>query len=205
MDSKTLLAVVVTALIVAVLTSLITVKLTGNIINVPTVYPSPTNYTQVYTKAEVDSSLRNIFLKRVNLTIGNINGNLKGDLSDRNLQLSPMNLMLNTSFKSLIRGAESENLYGGIDLGYWGIYTISQRGNWTNRISLWRDLISNEREFFGQWGLGGVPTLVNRTLLTPDGIVFEVFDATGSPSAKNYQYICAPDFTGKFGCKTYSR
>ncbi len=57
MDTKTLTAVIVTALVVALLTSLITVKLTGNVVNLPTVYPSPTNYTTVYTKAEVDSKL----------------------------------------------------------------------------------------------------------------------------------------------------
>ena len=60
MDNKTLWTVIVTALIVAVLTSLITVKLTGNIVNIPTVYPSPTNYTSVYTKAEVDSKFVNV-------------------------------------------------------------------------------------------------------------------------------------------------
>jgi len=53
MDTKTLTAVIVTALIVAVLTSLITVKLTGNVVNV-----QPSTTTQpVYNTTEIDLKL----------------------------------------------------------------------------------------------------------------------------------------------------
>ena len=78
MDSKTLWTVVVTAIIVALLTSLIAVKLTGNIINIPKVYPSPTNYTTVYTRAEIDSKLTKLIdSKVVNATIVNYLGGCK--------------------------------------------------------------------------------------------------------------------------------
>lgn len=75
MDSKTLLTVVVVAIVASLLTAFVTVKLTGNIVNLPTVYPSPTNYTTLYTKAEVDAKLRNfIDLKDANKTVSNYLG-----------------------------------------------------------------------------------------------------------------------------------
>ena len=63
MDSKTLWTVVIVAVVASLITAFVTVNLTGKVVSIPT-----SNYTQIYTKAEVDSKFVNLGLTYLNPT-----------------------------------------------------------------------------------------------------------------------------------------
>ncbi len=179
MDNKTLMAVIVTALIVAVLTSLITVKLSGNIISVPTVYPSPTNYTSVYTKAEVDSLLKKIFLN-TNITIDTLKSGPVGSLQSTVL-LNAGNIDFKQNYTEFNKLFNTHISPGGFEQK-----TDFTRSGTRKIINLLGGeilaksnggILSPGGEFF---------TLENSTLITPEGIFFSVYNSK-DPS-QNYRY-----------------
>ena len=112
MDSKTLLAVVVTALIVAVLTSLITVKLTGNIIYTPNYVAQ--NQTAIYTKAEVDSKFANVRANSCNAdSICEVNNlTVSSNIITKNLTVSVLGAdHINSTSIKLLGDANAEYIF----------------------------------------------------------------------------------------------
>ena len=192
MDSKTLWAVVVTALIVAVLTSLITVKLTGNIVNLPTVYPSPTNYTTLYTKAEVDTLLRNLFLKPINITIEKLIGSTRSYKDYYGWTVNG-NFSLNMTPGYISFNGSSE--FGELGYAYLDHRTL-------RIVNDTRVQSSDRREAIITPGRIKVSEYENITTLHPEGVIFLMRNYT-SPWQELVSYICSPDIYGNFGCKKW--
>ncbi len=198
MDSKTLWTVVVTALVVALLTSLITVKLTGN---VATVYDDKDRAVQVYTKSEVDSLIKNIFVKPQNITLDTLRGGPVGSLQST-LLLNAGNIEFKQNYTQFNKLFKTHISPGGFE----------QKADWersgtVKKINFIEGEISTS-VILARNSDGNVPspgsafsffTFENSTLITPDGIFFSVYN--NKDPLQNYRYKCAPDIAGVFKCK----
>ncbi|MEK6933665.1 MAG: hypothetical protein AABW75_02195 [Nanoarchaeota archaeon] len=192
MDNKTLVAVIVTALIVAVLTSLITVKLTGNaIFGIKTTTQGFDPLRDYYTKTQVDALLKSLHANPEGV-------NLKS-------------LKIEDNFKDFFSKAR----YGSESLDFSHKLTREGSTKYGAQVTLNLDRLQNYQ--WNLWGGGGTQfrlmwdelflgrssTVVNDFIgpydkiakLSPDGLSF-----TWNEDGKTYSSTCKPDKNGVFKC-----
>ncbi|MBI2631775.1 hypothetical protein HYW75_02120 [Candidatus Pacearchaeota archaeon] len=199
MDRKTLTAVIVTALVVAVLASVITVKLTGNaVFGIKTTAKKTTYYTKdeidtmisfIYTKREVDKLQNDLFSNPSGINVTKVktgrdalNYQFRGDLDSESLGFTKIN-----TEDSWI------NFVDRTSISLEDIWNLNSEER--TQFYLRKDELSLERASTGPFSMSGILNYDSKTRLNPRGLSFSWIDG-----GKKYSFNCKPDKTGVFKC-----